>query len=203
MHGHVSSNARCVYGRTSCRYRTLCDLEIRPLESANSRMHIPHTAWCSRCSQIPLDENGSSLCTLGSNDHVRPLHLSCLARCAHLDYRLGTINIIKEATRRHDKRVFFSNDLCAWRNGECLGNKIDTGVEVYNLTCCGSFIDNVLQCCGVIRNTVSYVSSWAQHGIIGILSESNWGRYLPVAPAERTLLNCESGKVSYWGFERV
>lgn len=155
MHGHVSSNASRV---DSCAARSngaLRNLEVGSLEATDSRVHIPHTTGGSRGSQIPLDENSSSLGALRGHNHVGPLHLSSLAGCANLDHGLRVVLVIEEASGRHDDGVLLSNNLCARGDIERAGDAVDTSIKVDNLARGSGTVDDTLQSGGVIRDRIT------------------------------------------------
>lgn len=155
MHGHVSSNASRVNSRAARSYRALRNLEVRSLEAADSRVHIPHAAGRSRGGQVPLNENSSSLGALRGHNHVRPLHLSSLARCANLNHGLRVALVIEEASGRHDDGVFLSNNLRARGDTERAGDAVDTGIKVHDLACSSGTVDDTLQSGRVIGDRVT------------------------------------------------
>ena len=107
-------------------------------------MHVPHARLVSQTGQVPLDQHGARLGSLGGDDHVGPFHAAHLAGLPDLYHRFWSIDVGKECPAGHDDRVAFAHQLGTSRHVERFGHAVCTRVEEDDLSAQRGGVDGFL-----------------------------------------------------------
>jgi len=134
----------------------LRELEVRPRETANADVNIPHARGLAGRVQVPLDELGACRGTAGRNDGVRPLDAAFVASVADTDDGAGLVDVGElGASADDDGCEGFADDAGAGGDGDGVSDDVGACIDEGDEVSAGDVGEKVVESGGGILEAVS------------------------------------------------